>query len=74
MNRHRRFIPDSYQRPGRDSEAAKAQATMLLYGATDAAFDRITPESLAQDKNLSLKVADYLLTVARQKREAIGGL
>lgn len=72
--RPRRFIPDSYHRPGKDSAAAKADATLLLFGTTDAAFDRITPESLARDKNLSLKVATYMLTVARQKREAMNGL
>lgn len=71
--RSRRFVPDSYAPPARDSDRAKAQATMLLYGATDAAFERITPESLARDCRLSERVAEYMLTVARQKRGAAHG-
>lgn len=68
-----RFQRHGYQPPARDSEQAKANATMLLFGATDAAFERITPESLAQDKCLSLKVAEYMLTIARQKRAVSNG-
>ncbi|NJC06536.1 hypothetical protein GGQ97_002329 [Sphingomonas kaistensis] len=65
-------------RPGIDSPDALAGAAIFLFGCSDDAFARITPESLARTYRLSERRAGYELTVATQKRakmrEALGGV
>lgn len=68
-----RYQP-SYVPPAKDSEQAKANATMFLFGCTDERFAALTPAKLAADYRLSERQAEYMLTVARQKREATDGL
>lgn len=71
----RRTVPRrSYDPPARDSARAIANAQLLLTMATDKAFAALTPEMLAHQFMLSVRRAEYLLTIAKQNREAPGGL
>lgn len=53
--------------PGIDSPKARAGAQLFLSGART--LDHVTVESLARQYGLSPKIADYMLTIARQRRE-----
>lgn len=66
--RRPRYVPD-YSPPARDSDRARANAQMLLCGATDAAFERLTAEGLAQSHRLSVKVAEYMIGAERGRRQ-----
>lgn len=59
---------DRYQLPGVDSDRARANAQLFLTGARS--IDHVTVDSLARQYRLSAKTAEYMLTVARQRREA----
>lgn len=61
-----RHFGHSYKPPGKDSPRALAQATQFLVGARS--LDDTTAEWLAHRYSLSLKRAEYLLTVAKQRR------
>lgn len=62
----RRFGND-YRPPAKDSARAVAEATMLLC-APGVRLDDWTPERLAKRFSLSMKRAEYLLTLAAQRR------
>lgn len=51
---------------GKDSAAAIQRAVLFLTGARS--LDHVTAESLARSCNLSLKRAEYELTIARGRR------
>lgn len=53
--------------PAVDSPKAKAGAQLFLAGAKS--LDHVTAESLASQYRLSLKLAEYMLTIANQRRE-----
>lgn len=63
-----------YKPPAKDSEQAKANATLFLFGCTDERFAALMPAKLAADYRLSERQAEYMITVARQKRQATYGL
>ena len=63
----RRRYPQTYKPAGKDSDRAKASATMFLCGARS--IDHVTVDSLAADYRLSPKVAELLLIQTRQRRE-----
>jgi len=68
----RRFAspaPARYKPPGRDSERAKAQATLLLTGA--AHLRNLTPESLANTCNLKPETAARMFAAEQQRRERL---
>ena len=54
--------------PAIDSPRAIANATTLLCGAVS--IDQWTPESLARQFRLTIKRADYRLTIEKQRRAA----
>ena len=56
----------SYKQPAKDSPKAIASATLFLCGAVS--IDHVTAESLAHRYHLSLKRAEYLLTISKQRR------
>lgn len=62
----RRSFRPSYQMPGVDSPQAKASATLFLTNART--LDDWNPERLARQYRLSMKVAEYMLIVERQRR------
>ena len=64
MRAGRRF--HSYKPPGKDSPKAVAAATLFLCGAVS--IEHVTPEALAHRYHLSLKRAEYLITIHRQRR------
>lgn len=64
MNRPR------YTPPARDSAAALANTRMFLTNARS--LDGWTPQRLATQYRLSLKVAEYELTMALRRRAARG--
>lgn len=53
--------------PGIDSAKARAGAQLFLSGARS--LEHVTAESLARQYRLSPKVAEYMLTIASQRRE-----
>lgn len=56
--------------PTVDSQKARAGAQLFLTGARS--LDGITAEWLARSYNLEAKTAEYMLTIARQRRERAG--
>lgn len=58
----------AYAPPGKDSPRAVANAVMFLTSARD--IGHISAEGFAHQYRLSLKRADYMLTVAKQRRAA----
>lgn len=56
-----------YRVPAKDSQKAIASATLFLCGAVS--IDHVTPETLAHRYHLSLKRAEYLLTIHRARRD-----
>jgi len=67
----RRGYRSDYTKPGCDSPRAIANATLFLLNARS--LDHVTPESLARQCCLSMKRAEYMLMMARQRREAANG-
>jgi hypothetical protein len=65
-----RYRP-KYEVPAIDSPRAIANAQTLLCGAVS--IDQWTPDSLAHQFRLSVKRAEYMLTVETQRREARHG-
>lgn len=61
---HRHY---GYKPPAKDSAKAVASATLFLLGARS--LDDVTPGDLAHRYHLSLKRAEYLLAIHRQRRE-----
>lgn len=59
----------SYTPPGRDSDRARAQATLFLTSARS--IDHVTADRLAADYRLSVKMATYLLTLEQQRRAGL---
>ena len=53
--------------PAVDGQKSRAGAQLFLAGARS--LDHITAESLARQYRLSPKIAEYMLTIARQRRE-----
>lgn len=62
----RSFARFARKPPGKDSARAIAQATLFLVGARS--LDAETVESIARRYSLSLKRAEYMLSVQRQRR------
>ena len=62
-----RYRP-AYQPPAKDSPRAIANAQTLLCGAVS--IDQWTPDSLAHQFRLSVKRAEYMLLVEKQRRAA----
>lgn len=60
----------SYKPPAKDSARAVANATLFLTGARS--IEGVTAEDLARRYTLSIKRAEYLLTLAVQRRTANG--
>ncbi len=56
----------SYRLPALDSARAVSNATLFLAGAR--ALDGVTAQSLAHQYRLSPKRAEYMLTMALQRR------
>lgn len=53
--------------PAIDGTKARAGAQLFLSGARS--LDHVTAESLARQYHLSPKLAEYMLVIARQRRE-----
>jgi hypothetical protein len=62
----RQSFRPAYVPPAKDSDRAIAQCTTFLASARS--IDDVTVESLARQYRLSIKRAEYLLVVARQRR------
>ena len=62
-----RYRPE-YEMPAIDSPRAIANATTLLCGAVR--IDQWTADSLARQFRLSVKRAEYMLTIEKQRRAA----
>ena len=57
-----------YTPPGKDTPRAVANATLFLAGARS--LEHVTVDGLARQYRLSMKRAEYMLTVAQQRRVA----
>ncbi|UIJ43778.1 hypothetical protein LZK98_11815 [Sphingomonas cannabina] len=54
--------------PQLGASEAKAQLIARLYGCTDAALARLTVDDICRFHRVDRRLAEYELTIARQKR------